>query len=393
MKPFKSKDFRPDEEVEDLYGPPEMFGLPDERTDESDDAAPEFIDEEQERLRQLRDTQVQLAYGPPVTMTPDLLKDQEVQPVYGPPEWFSNTPDGFFSTAPEIPPVLRGDAMNGMTVPGFDRLMKCYHQLRAKTDFVPKVALVLGSGLGGFADEEVDITCTVDYSEIEGFPRSTVLGHRGRFVFGFVGDVPVVVMQGRVHYYEGYSMTDVVMPARLMSMLGAEVLFLTNASGGINADFSAGDFMLIKDHISTFVPNPLIGQNMEQLGTRFPDMSRIYSEELNGIIRSTASELNISLKEGVYVQLTGPSFESPAEIRMLRGLGADAVGMSTAVEAIAANHAGMKICGISCVANLACGMTDNPLTHAEVQECADKAAPKFKALIGGAIRKMGKIGG
>lgn len=255
-------------------------------------------------------------------------------------------------------------------------------------NFKPEIALVLGSGLGDFADTAVDVYAALDYSEIEGFPRSTVEGHKGRFVFGYVNGVPCVIMQGRVHYYEGYPMTDVVLPARLMSMLGAKVLFLTNASGGINADFSAGDFMLIKDHISCFVPNPLIGRNIDELGTRFPDMSRIYSPELRRIIKDTVSDLEIKLQEGVYLQLTGPSFESPAEIKMLRTFGADAVGMSTAVEAIAANHAGMLVCGISCVSNLACGMTDNPLTHAEVQECADKAAPKFKRLISESIENI-----
>ncbi len=270
----------------------------------------------------------------------------------------------------------------------YEKLLKCYECVRAKVDFKPEIALVLGSGLGDFAETSVEIKATVDYSEIEGFPTSTVEGHKGRFVFGYVGGVPVVVMQGRVHYYEGYPMTDVVMPARLMSMLGAKVLFLTNASGGINASFSAGDFMLITDHISSFVPNPLIGQNIDEIGTRFPDMSKIYNEELREIIKETANELGIKLQEGVYLQLTGPSFETPAEIRMLRNFGADAVGMSTAVEAIAGNHAGMKICGISCISNLACGMTDQPLTHAEVQECADRSAPKFKKLISESIENI-----
>ena len=197
-------------------------------------------------------------------------------------------------------------------------------------------------------------------------------------------------MQGRVHYYEGYAMEDVVLPARLMRMLGAKVLFLTNASGGVNAGFKAGDFMLITDHISSFVPNPLIGKNIDELGTRFPDMSEIYNKKLRDIISVAAEDLDITLRHGVYLQLTGPSFESPAEIRMARTIGADAVGMSTACEAIAANHAGMKVCGISCVANLAAGMTDNPLTHAEVQECADKAAPLFKKLITESIIRIGK---
>lgn len=270
----------------------------------------------------------------------------------------------------------------------YEKLLKCFECVKSKINFKPEIALVLGSGLGDFADTAVDVYAALDYSEIEGFPRSTVEGHKGRFVFGYVNGVPCVIMQGRVHYYEGYPMTDVVLPARLMSMLGAKVLFLTNASGGINADFSAGDFMLIKDHISCFVPNPLIGRNIDELGTRFPDMSRIYSPELRRIIKDTASDLDIKLQEGVYLQLTGPSFESPAEIKMLRTFGADAVGMSTAVEAIAANHAGMLVCGISCVSNLACGMTDNPLTHAEVQECADKAAPKFKRLISESIENI-----
>lgn len=261
-----------------------------------------------------------------------------------------------------------------------EKLQKCLESVRKKTDFVPKVALTLGSGLGALA-EEIEIAAIVDYSEIEGFPTSTVPGHKGRFVFGMMDGVPVVIMQGRVHYYEGYAMQDVVLPTRLMRLMGAEVLFLTNASGGINTDFSAGDFMLITDQISNFVPSPLIGPNLDQFGTRFPDMSEIYDKDLRSIIADTAKELNIKLQQGVYIQLTGPNFESPAEIRMCRALGADAVGMSTACEAIAANHAGMKICGISCVANLGCGLTENPLTHKEVMEAADKAAPLFKKLI------------
>lgn len=273
----------------------------------------------------------------------------------------------------------------------YEKLMKCCECVKAKVDFKPDIALVLGSGLGAFADE-IEVVQTLDYNEIDGFPTSTVEGHRGRFVFGYVGKVPVVIMQGRVHYYEGYSMQDVVLPARLMSLMGAKTLFLTNASGGINPSFSAGDFMLINDHISSFVPNPLIGANIETLGTRFPDMSEVYSKELRNVIIDTARELDIKIQQGVYVQLTGPSFESPAEIRMLRTLGADAVGMSTVCEAIAANHAGMKVCGISCVANLAAGMTNNPLTHAEVQECADKAAPLFKKLIGKSIENIAELG-
>lgn len=221
-----------------------------------------------------------------------------------------------------------------------------------------------------------------------GFPVSTVPGHKGRFLFGYVGDVPVVIMQGRVHYYEGYPITDVVLPIRLMKMMGAELLFLTNAAGGLNPDFSVGDFMMITDQIANFVPSPLIGPNIDELGPRFCDMSEIYNKDLQEIIRETAKELGISIKEGVYVQLTGPNFETPHEVKMCRILGGDAVGMSTACEAIAANHMGMKICGISCISNMGCGMQEQPLSHAEVQETADRVAPLFKKLITGCIVNM-----
>ncbi len=269
----------------------------------------------------------------------------------------------------------------------YEKLQDCVKSVRKVTDFVPKVAIVLGSGLGDYAND-IKVECEIDYHDIKGFPISTVPGHAGKFIFGYVGDVPVVCMKGRVHYYEGYPISDVVLPARLMKMLGAQILFLTNASGGLNPDFSAGTFMMITDHISCFAPNPLIGPNIDELGTRFPDMSHVYDQDLQEIIRSTAAAEGITLKEGVYAQLTGPSFESPAEIRMLRTLGVDAVGMSTVVEAIAANHMGMKICGISCVCNLAAGMTANPLTHEEVQAAANEAAPKFKKLLTESVKKF-----
>lgn len=262
----------------------------------------------------------------------------------------------------------------------YEKVTKCYESIKDKILFTPRVALVLGSGLGNYADT-MEVKGEIDYKEIEGFPVSTVPGHAGKFIFGYVKEVPVVCMKGRVHYYEGYSISDVVLPTRLMKMMGAEILFLTNASGGINEAFRAGDFMLITDHISCFAPNPLIGPNVDEFGVRFPDMTSIYDEDLQEIIRNRAKANRIDLKEGVYVQLTGPSFESPAEIRMLRTLGADAVGMSTVVEALVANHMGMKICGISCVCNLAAGMNEQPLTHEEVQEASAKAAPLFEQLV------------
>jgi len=270
----------------------------------------------------------------------------------------------------------------------YKKLIKCRDIVRTKTDFVPKVALVLGTGLGGYA-AEMDVVATVDYHDIEDFPVSTVPGHQGRFVFGYVKEVPVVAMQGRVHYYEGYPMSDVVLPIRLMGLLGAEILFLTNAVGGINPDFSAGCFMLISDHILYSVPSPLIGENIEELGTRFPDMSSIYNEKLRSKIRAAAESQNIKLHEGVYIQFSGPGFETPAEIRMGAAIGADVVGMSTACEAIAANHMGLKVCGISCVANLAAGISKTPLTHEEVQEMADQSAPQFKALVTESIYRIG----
>ena len=274
--------------------------------------------------------------------------------------------------------------------PVYEKLKNCYESVRAKTSFEPKVALVLGSGLGKFA-EEIDVVDQISYSDIEGFPMSTVPGHAGRFEFGYEEGVPVVCMQGRVHYYEGYPITDVVLPVRLMAMLGAKYLFLTNASGGINRDFKAGDFMLITDHISSFAPNPLIGANIDEIGTRFPDMSSVYNPILQDIILQVADDFDIEMQKGVYAQLTGPSFESPAEIRMLGKLGVDAVGMSTVVEAIAANHMGMKICAISCVCNLAAGISETPLTHDEVQEAAAKAAPLFKQIVRETIIRIGAL--
>lgn len=271
----------------------------------------------------------------------------------------------------------------------YDKLLSCYKSVQEKIDFQPEVAMVLGSGLGDYADT-IDIRKTLDYKDIDGFPTSTVKGHKGRFVFGYINQVPVVIMQGRVHYYEGYDMSDVVLPIRLMKLMGAKILFLTNAAGGVNFDYNPGDFMLIVDHISSFVPSPLIGENFDELGERFPDMRDVYDEELKDIIRDTAMNLKMRIKEGVYMQFTGPNYETPNEIKMARVLGADAVGMSTACEAMVANHMGMKVCGISCITNMGSGMTPNPLSHAEVQETADKVAINFKKLLTETVNSIGR---
>lgn len=264
--------------------------------------------------------------------------------------------------------------------PIYEKLTGCYESIRQKLPFKPKTALVLGSGLGGYADS-IRVEGSLDYQDIEGFPRSTVEGHKGRFVFGFVEDVPVVCMQGRVHYYEGYAMSDVVLPIRLMRLMGAETLFLTNAAGGINTAYEPGDLMLIRDHISSLVPSPLIGPNLDAMGPRFCDMTDTYDARYRSILKETARNVGIPLQEGVYIQFSGPQYETPAEIRMARTLGADAAGMSTACEAIAAHHAGMRVCGISCITNMAAGVTGKQLSHAEVQETADRVSLRFQKLV------------
>ena len=269
----------------------------------------------------------------------------------------------------------------------YEKLCRCYEQVRSMTDFEPEVALTLGSGLGDFA-KNIKVEGEIDYHDIEGFPVSTAPGHDGRFIYGYLGNKKIICMKGRVHHYEGYPISDVVLPARLMHMMGAKVLFLTNASGGINPLFRVGDLMMLTDHISSFVPNPLVGENISELGVRFPDMTQTYDPQLCEVIKEAASEAMITLREGVYLQTSGPSYETPAEIRAYRTLGADAVGMSTAVEATAAHHAGMRVCAVSCISNMAAGIADHKLSEQEVFDAGKMSAPKFKELV---IRSISKF--
>lgn len=252
-----------------------------------------------------------------------------------------------------------------------------------------KIAIVLGSGLNQCIHEFMDIKDEISYQEIEGMKVSTAPGHVGKFLFGTIADVPVIAMQGRLHFYEGYSMEDVTMPIVMLHQLGVETLIVTNASGGINLDFKAGEFMLITDHINLTGTNPLIGPKREGV-ERFPDMSYAYNREYVSIVKRIASENNIPMHAGVYIGVTGPSYETPAEIRAFRVLGADAVGMSTVAEVIVANQLHMQVCGLSLISNMAAGVLDQKLTEEEVLEAGRNAQPQFKALLSQFIREIGE---
>ncbi|GHU45941.1 purine nucleoside phosphorylase [Clostridia bacterium] len=272
-----------------------------------------------------------------------------------------------------------------------EKLFKIYDDIKSHIPSKPRLALVLGSGLGGFADS-IDAEKIIPYEKIRDFPVSTAPGHAGRFIFGDINcgggiNIPAVVMQGRIHYYEGYHISDTVLPIRLMRLMGAEKLLLTNAVGSINTSFRPGDFMLICDHISSFVPNPLAGANFERLGVRFPDMSDVYSRTLREKIKA-AKPHDVVMHEGVYVQTSGPSYESPAEIRMFRESGADVVGMSTVTEAIAARHCGFEVAGLSAVSNFGCGVTEEKLSHQDVLDMAEKIGPRFESLIKAAVKAI-----
>jgi purine-nucleoside phosphorylase len=248
--------------------------------------------------------------------------------------------------------------------------------LKQKYANTPRIGLILGSGLGVLADE-IENPVKIPYNEIPDFPISTVEGHAGQLVFGLLSGVEVVAMQGRFHFYEGYSMEKVTFPVRVMKELGVDMLIVTNAAGGVNESFSAGDLMIISDHINNMGTNPLIGPNDSKLGVRFPDMSEAYTKELRAVAREIADRLNINVKEGVYFGNPGPVYETPAEIRMVRALGGDAVGMSTVPEVIVARHSGMKVLGISCISNMAAGILDQPLTHDEVIETTERVKADF----------------
>ena len=259
--------------------------------------------------------------------------------------------------------------------------------IRDRTKLVPGIGLILGSGLGFLADE-VEGATVVGYGELPGFPVSTVEGHASRLVLGYLKEKPVAVMQGRFHYYEGYSMERLALGVRLLARLGAQLLIVTNAAGGIRKDLEPGDLMLITDHINLMGSNPLMGTNPDHLGPRFPDMSDAYSRNLRKQAHRISSGLGMALKEGVYAAMTGPSYETPAEVRMLGRLGADVVGMSTIPEVIAAVHSGMSVLGISCVSNLAAGITDKPLSHDEVKETAEQARESFSKLVLSLVEKL-----
>ena len=270
-----------------------------------------------------------------------------------------------------------------------ERIQETAAYLKGKMCTCPETAIILGTGLGSLVNEITD-KYEIHYQDIPHFPVSTVEGHSGKLIFGKLGTKDIMAMQGRFHFYEGYSMKEVTFPVRVMRELGIKTLFVSNAAGGMNPDFEIGDLMIITDHINFFPEHPLRGKNISY-GPRFPDMSEAYSKELIRKADEIAAEKGIKVQHGIYIGTQGPTFETPAEYKMFHILGADAVGMSTVVEAIAANHMGMRICGVSCISNLAAGMTEKPLTHEEAQEAADMAAPNFTVLVTESVKKMGAM--
>lgn len=273
--------------------------------------------------------------------------------------------------------------------PEFRRAEAAAKFLLSKTKLRPRIGLVLGSGLGAFANE-IPGAVRIDYKKIPHFPRSTAIGHAGRMVIGKVADVPVAVMQGRVHFYEGYSMNEVIFPMRVMARMGIRAVILTNAAGGVNTSFSQGCLVVLRDHINLQGTNPLIGPNDDHFGVRFPDLTQVYWKAYQAAALEEARRMKIEVAEGVYAGLTGPSYETPAEIRYLRSIGADVVGMSTVPEVIAAAHLGIRVLGISCVTNMAAGILDQPITTEEVMETGERVKADFVALLRAVIPRMSK---
>ena len=266
-------------------------------------------------------------------------------------------------------------------------IKNCINIIREKTDFVPEIGLILGSGLGDYANK-IENKITIPYKDLPDFPVSTVAGHVGQFVMGELKGCKVIAMQGRVHYYEGYTQRKITLPVRIMKSLGVQKMILTNAAGGVNKDFAPGTLMMITDHINFSGSNPLIGENPDEFGARFPDMSNIYSKEYRDSLKELAIKEGIELKEGVYMMFSGPSYETPAEIRMARVMGADAVGMSTVPEAIVCSQMGISVLGISCITNCAAGILDQPLNHKEVVETADQVKDDFERVLNLALSKV-----
>jgi len=269
-----------------------------------------------------------------------------------------------------------------------EKIIKAVKSIQNKTDFIPDIAIVLGSGLGKLADF-IEKPIVIPYEEIDEFPKPTVTGHGGKLVFGKVGEANVVVMQGRVHLYEGHSPEKVVLPVRTLGLLGIKTLILTNAAGGVNPAFAPGELMVIRDHLNLQCANPLSGPNDDSLGMRFPDMTEAYNKKLSDLIVECAVENEIDIRNGVYAGMTGPTYETPAEVNMVRILGADAVGMSTVAECIAANHMGIKVCGVSLITNMAAGLSKTKLTHEEVKETADQATEYFVELMLKVLIRLG----
>lgn len=272
-----------------------------------------------------------------------------------------------------------------------NEISKAADYIQSKIGQAPEIGLILGSGLGVLADE-IEEAVKMPYEEIPGFPVSTVEGHAGQLVYGKLRGANVIAMQGRFHFYEGYDMQRVVLPVRVLKQIGVKTLIVTNAAGGINEEFEPGDLMLIRDHINNMGTNPLIGPNDKELGVRFPDLSQAYSRNLLVLAKETANDLDLKIQEGVYVANTGPVYETPAEIKMLRVLGGDAVGMSTVPEVIAARHAGLNVLGISCISNMAAGILDQPLSHDEVIETTEKVKSSFLSLVKGTVERIAKEG-